>query len=343
MPKKSPAEPSDKCEPSMKVVRHVLADGTVREYRYVRDKKISKKHYPEDSVGGVIEAYQGSADWQIKKELTRSNYRVYLRDLERLRDLPITKLTRSILLSMRDLIAAKRGPGAATVFLRVCSVVLSFAVEREKIPFNPLAGVKKKLGGGHLSAWTEAQADCAAKALPEPLRRIVLLARYTGMRRGDLIALTWSQYDPIARLIKFVPLKGNAGAHRDELVLLVHPALQSELDLWLRQRSSDHVLNDRFGKPWKGGAFLSKTLANGLLKVGLPPGLNVHGLRKLSLTALAEAGCSAHQIAAVSGHTTLDMIELYTRSVNQQKLAREAFERLENAMLTNAPPRKKTA
>jgi integrase len=126
-------------------------------------------------------------------------------------------------------------------------------------------------------------------------------------------------------------------------VLPVHPALQSEFEMWLRQRSSDQVLTDRFGKPWKGGAFLSKKFANGLLKIGLRPGLNVHGLRKLSLTALAEAGCSAHQIAAVSGHTTLDMIELYTRSVNQQKLAREAFERLESSMLTNAPPRKKTA
>ena len=327
----------------MKRVRHVLKDGTVREYRYARDTKISKKHYPEDSVGGVIEVYYRSMDWLSKKELTRSNYRVYIRDLERLRDLPITRLTRSILLSMRDLIAEKRGPGAATVFLRVCSVILNFAVEREKIAVNPLAGVKKKIGGGHLLAWTEMQADHAAKVLPEPLRRIVLLARYTGMRRGDLIALKWLQYDSIARTIRFVPLKGRSGTFRDELVLPVHPALRSELDDWAHESRSEHVLTDRFGKPWKGGAFLSKTFANGLLKIGLPPGLNVHGLRKLSLTALAEAGCSVHEIAAVSGHMTLDMIELYTRSVNQQRLAREAFERLENAERKTGHTEKRTA
>ena len=314
----------------MKTVRHVLADGTVREYRYVRDKKLAKKRYPEDSVGAVIEAYQRSADWLSRKELTRANYKTYIRDLERFRDLPITKLTRSMLLSMRDLIAEKRGPGAATVFLRVCSVVMNFGVEREKIVFNPLAGVRKKIGGGHLLAWSEAQAVVAANVLPEPLRKVVLLARYTGMRRGDLIALRWSQYDLAGRTLRFVPSKGRAGVHRDELLLPVHPELKSELDVWLRDKCSEHVLTDRFGKAWKNGPFLSKTFANGLQKIGLPAGLNVHGLRKLSLTALAEAGCSAHQIAAVSGHTTLDMIELYTRSVNQQKLAREAFDRLEN-------------
>jgi integrase len=327
----------------MKIVRHVLADGTVREYKYVRDKKNSKKRYPEDSVGGVIEAYQRSADWLSRKELTRSNYNVYLRDLERFRDLPIAKLTRSMLLSMRDLIAEKRGPGAATVFLRVCSVVMNFCVEREKLALNPLAGVRKKIGGGHLRAWTEAQAEVATNVLPEPLRKIVLLARYTGMRRGDLIALKWSQYDPADRTVRFVPLKGRAGGHRDELLLPVHPALKSELDKWLYASRSEHVLTDRLGKSWKSGPFLSKTFANGLLKIGLPAGLNVHGLRKLSLTALAEAGCSAHQIAAVSGHTTLDMIELYTRTVNQQKLAREAFEHLENAGRKRDEVRKKQA
>jgi integrase len=59
-------------------------------------------------------------------------------------------------------------------------------------------------------------------------------------------------------------------------------------------------------------------------------GLNVHGLRKLAATALAEAGCTPHEIAAVTGHKSLAMVELYTRSAARERLALTAIGRLEN-------------
>ena len=54
-------------------------------------------------------------------------------------------------------------------------------------------------------------------------------------------------------------------------------------------------------------------------------GFSAHGLRKASMTRLAEAGCSVHEIAAFSGHKTLSEIAHYTRSVEQAALAREAM------------------
>ena len=54
-------------------------------------------------------------------------------------------------------------------------------------------------------------------------------------------------------------------------------------------------------------------------------GFSAHGLRKASMTRLAEAGCSVHEIAAFSGHRTLSEIARYTRSVEQAALAREAM------------------
>jgi integrase len=53
-------------------------------------------------------------------------------------------------------------------------------------------------------------------------------------------------------------------------------------------------------------------------------GFSAHGLRKASLTRFAEAGCSAHEIAAFGGHKTLSEIAHYTRTVKQAALAREA-------------------
>jgi integrase len=59
--------------------------------------------------------------------------------------------------------------------------------------------------------------------------------------------------------------------------------------------------------------------------------LNVHGLRKLAAASLAECGCSANEIAAITGHDKLAMVELYTASAEQERLAEAAVRRLEKS------------
>jgi len=53
-----------------------------------------------------------------------------------------------------------------------------------------------------------------------------------------------------------------------------------------------------------------------------------HGLRKACATALAEAGASTHEIAAISGHMSLEEIERYTRATRKKKLADTAMAKL---------------
>jgi integrase len=53
-------------------------------------------------------------------------------------------------------------------------------------------------------------------------------------------------------------------------------------------------------------------------------------LRKAACRRLAEAGCSANEIAAISGHRTLKEVERYTRAVDQAMLARNAMARTRN-------------
>ncbi|RYG87342.1 MAG: site-specific integrase, partial [Alphaproteobacteria bacterium] len=52
---------------------------------------------------------------------------------------------------------------------------------------------------------------------------------------------------------------------------------------------------------------------------------SLHGLRKSAARRLAEAGCSAKQIAAVTGHASLREVERYTLAADQERLARDAF------------------
>ena len=55
-----------------------------------------------------------------------------------------------------------------------------------------------------------------------------------------------------------------------------------------------------------------------------------HGLRKAACRRLAEAGATAKQIAAISGHKTLALVQLYTEKAEQTVLADSAMAKLSN-------------
>jgi integrase len=73
-------------------------------------------------------------------------------------------------------------------------------------------------------------------------------------------------------------------------------------------------------------------------EAGLPARCKAHGLRKAAARRLAEAGCSAHEIMAVTGHKTLSEVERYTRMASQERLNAAAMaKQLENNGLANSP------
>jgi integrase len=57
----------------------------------------------------------------------------------------------------------------------------------------------------------------------------------------------------------------------------------------------------------------------------LPTRCKPHGLRKAACRRLAEAGCSANEIMAISGHATMKELVRYTKAADQARLARNAM------------------
>jgi integrase len=205
--------------------------------------------------------------------------------------------------------------------------MFSWCVETGWLDASPILRVKR-LRGGNLPAWTEADAALALRHLKEPLRRAVVLALFTGQRRGDLTRLTWNAYDGRAIRLR----QGKTGA---ELVIPCHPELKAELDAWRPTTVSPLILVNSKGKPWLP-TNLSTQLGRALEEIeGFPSGRNIHGLRKLAATNLAQAGCSMHEIAAITGHKTLAMVQLYTASVDQERLAEAAVIRLSSRRPSN--------
>jgi integrase len=107
------------------------------------------------------------------------------------------------------------------------------------------------------------------------------------------------------------------------LSLPVRPELRTILDATPITGLSTFLVT-KSGKPYSGTDFdeAFRTWCN---EAGLPPNCYFHGLRATGCTVLADAGATAHEIAAWSGHMTLKEVERYTKAADQKRLAGSAL------------------
>ena len=106
-----------------------------------------------------------------------------------------------------------------------------------------------------------------------------------------------------------------------ELAIPLHP----ELAAIIASTPSSHLtfLTTRGGRPFEASSF-SRWFREECDKAGLPH-CTAHGLRKAAARRLAEAGCTAHEIAAITGHASLTELVRYTRAADQRRLAEAAM------------------
>lgn len=285
----------------------------------------AKRHrFGAETLGALIIAYKGSPEWGRLAAASRAMYTVYLKCFEADPHALVAAVTRRDILAMRDALAGSRGNGAAQGFIRAASALFSWAVDREWIDTTPVVRIKA-LPKGSLPAWTEDQVQAALAALREPLRRAVVLAVHTGQRRGDLCALRWDAYD--GTRLRFTQQKTG-----QDMDLVVAPVLRAELDAWRREATTLTILADGNGRPWHP-QHMTAQLRTALNRIGMR-GLNIHGVRKYVAASLADDGATTHQIAAVTGHKTLGMVQHYTASADRRNLAEQAVN-----LMSKRPPK----
>lgn len=319
---------------SVRSVRKTLADGTVKTYTYARAPKSKAKPVPAgDTLGALLTAYQRSPEWQALAPRTKATRLNSYRHLAKTEQVRVPDLRRRDLLLLRDAIASGVGNGAANSFGHAVGALFSWAVDREWIEHSPATRLKS-LPLGTYPTWGEEHLQIALAKFREPLRRAITLAIYTGQRRGDLIALSWK--DIAGETIRLRQQKTGV-----ELALPIHPALLEELAAWRAAARSDRVLENSAGLPWTDSG-ISSAVAVEIRRVRLPGHLSLHGLRKLAAVRLAQAGCSAHEIAAWTGHKTLQEVERYTAAASQERLAGAGLRRLTVATETTAGNRRNT-
>jgi len=321
--------PSPPRSPGVRRVRKRLADGSIKTYEYQRPTTPRANASRADTIRDLLAAYQRSPEWLALAPRTVKHHTAALRHIMPVAHLALASLRRKDILELRDAIAVGIGPGAANAFAASIGAMLSWARDRGWIEYSPADRIRA-LPGGHFPTWTEDDLAAAMDAAPGPIRRALMLAVHTGQRRGDLITARWS--DLTGGVWRLRQEKGGSKAPR--LAIPLHPDLVAEMASW--PRSAVTVLTTERGLPWDRDA-LTMSLMRVMADLGRK-GLNLHGLRKLAAVRLAEAGASVHEIAAVTGHSSLAQVALYTRDADQARLARAAVVRLQ----TTAGNRRKT-
>nr|WP_234895248.1 site-specific integrase [Agrobacterium vitis] len=203
---------------------------------------------------------------------------------------------KSIFLSWRDE-RARASRRQADYGWQVLARILSWALGRGLIEANPCEkGGRLYQGSRAEFVWTgDDEANFLASAPPH-LHLALILALWTGQRQGDLLALTWPQYDGERIRLK----QGKTGAR---VVIPVGGPLKAMLDP-IRQKVG-HVLLTLDGTPWTSGGF-SSSWRKACAAAGVV-GVTFNDLRGTAVTRLALAGCTEAEIATISGHSLRDV------------------------------------
>jgi len=220
-------------------------------------------------------------------------------------------------------------PFAARSWLATLRSLCKFAVKRGFRRDDPTRDIKQraiKSDGFH--CWTDHEiAQFAAHhAIGTKPRLALALLLYSAQRRGDVVRMGRQHIretpDGPALYVK----QRKTGV---ELLIPIHPELQAVLDATPGEHLTFMVTTT--GKPY-GDNHFSESFREWCDAADLPKRCSAHGLRKAACRRDAEAGCSANEIMAHSGHGSMKELVRYTKAADQARLARNAMTRTVKAM-----------
>ena len=223
---------------------------------------------------------------------------------------------------IRDLIDNKVGHRSASHrknVLKVIRGVFTHALERGSIHRNPAPVMKFRIGEKNKKVLTEAQVRILldkAKEMDWEWYPHWVLATYTGMRNGELYALTWNKVNLDDRLIKVDTSWNNKDGFKstksgDERVLEIAPNLVTFLkELKLKNYDSNFVL-PRMDKWDKGEQ--ARELAMFLKGIGLPV-VRFHDLRATWATILLSKGAEPIKVMKMGGWKDMKTMMIYIRT-----------------------------
>jgi integrase len=284
---------------------------------------------------GVVAYYQSLAF----RDLAPSTQAMRRAILERLR---IKHGDERIATMPRDFIEgtlSQMKPFAQRNWLKTLRGFMRFAVVDARLrsddPTREIELRRTVRSGGHLTWGADEIAQYRSKHQLGSVARVALeLMLNVAARRGDAYQLGRQHITKDGRL-SWRPHKTRRSTGRVVTVPIL-PELQAALDAMPTSNTLTFLTTDH-GKPFASAAAFGNKFADWCEEAdiqgvvgddGQSRNFRAHGLRKAACRQLAEHGCTASEIMAVSGHSTLAQVQIYIDQADRVRMAETAMRKL---------------
>ncbi len=204
----------------------------------------------------------------------------------------------------------KRIPSVSTVNreLACLKTIFNIAIKRKRTIENPVTDVDfYKEPKESMRILSRDEEKKLIPACPEHLRYMVLTALNTGMRKGEILNLTWDKVDLRERLITVDHTKSG-----DYRVIPINKDLTNVLKCV--KKRGEHVFCRENGEPYGD----IKTAFNNAIKRAGIPHIRFHDLRHPFATRYMEKG-DVVTLKDILGHKTIEMTMRYAHPTLEKK------------------------
>ena len=247
-----------------------------------------------------------SQDWYI-------SYRIHGKQYKR-KIGPNKKLTEQVLMDVEvkkastlEFIVKQRQsvkPAMVNRELALLKHMCTKAVEWGYLKANPLKSVKfLKEPPGRLRYLTREEMDALITACSSHLRSIVVVALHTGMRKGEILGLTWQDIDFGAGTITVHHTKNN-----EPKVIPMNRTLYEELQRLPRHLHSDYVFCNPQGQPYDE---VKRSFKTACRKAGIKD-FRFHDLRHTFASYLVMHNVNLKTVQHLLGHKDIRMTLRYS-------------------------------
>lgn len=215
----------------------------------------------------------------------------------------------------------RRQPASVNRELEVLSKIFTIAKDYGFTAVNPCSRVKRlsaqNMRNRYLSVEEEERLLAACTGTRAHLRDLIVFAVRTGMRKGEILDLKWTEIDFERRMI--LVNESKSGKPRtvpmsDGVVEILEAKARTAPWVWVHPYHPTRRLTE-----------IKRAWASSCAEAGIS-NLRFHDLRHTAATRMAEAGTDAFTLASILGHSTIQMSARYTHATDQGK--RAAIEKL---------------
>lgn len=287
--------------------------------------RLDKLHAPQKAaagtLGGMLESYKQSPKFTDLAPRTQADYLKYMDALKPIGGTPLTLIDSAFMAKLRDKTVKKRRGAFTNHMMAMLSSAFKHGKEYGLVSANPCTDLDKaKIAVDRRKEnrpWTPAERANVLAAAPLHLKVPLALARFLGIRRGDILKLPRMAYRD-----GYLSFRTSKTGKIMKLPVLgaLKQILDQSLAAWPIAEIDVTMLCLNSGKqPWTEMGFtcsVRKFFAQCVKRGIAGSGLTVHGLRHTVASELRSLGYKLEDIKNYLGQDTIEMAEHYSSSAD---------------------------